>query len=483
MQAEIITLDNGFQRVKITTDKGRKLFFDHLNGDNFNLSNNDDKFGFIIDDEYSFKEEESSFKNKFPGWWIFRNDDARDTISAIKDFFGNEVYSSFLKTIKHNNKKILKKAYLDFLNKKASEIQSAWKDFKTKKAEEQESAATKIQANWKGYKSQKEFKAMKDAAITIQSAWKGFKVRKDLAEQENAATTIQSAWNGYKAKELLKKMKTEEAAKREAQESEAKRLEELKLQMEREAKELQEARAAQDAKKQRELEQREAENAERLKAEKEALIKAREKNIAELARKLKASHNITRKEAKAKIEEAIEEKKPEPVKIMEAKFFICEVQPGRQLVMQYSSESSDGSEGSKGKPDHIKLLNHNGKYIVGPGSYLNGKEVQNIEINYPSQRGDTLKVLPSDIKAYAEIEPNLDMFYLALLCWNPRGIKTEVFSVENFDLDGFHYKGNEQFEQNSGMWKFEATMDNGFVGEALTKLAGEVEGGAAAAAE
>lgn len=47
----------------------------------------------------------------------------------------------------------------------------------------EEKSATKIQAQWKGFKIRKELQNCRNAATKIQAGWKGFKARKELKSQ------------------------------------------------------------------------------------------------------------------------------------------------------------------------------------------------------------------------------------------------------------------------------------------------------------
>lgn len=97
---------------------------------------------------------------------------------------------------------------------------------------EEEFAAVKIQANWKGYRVRKQLnnsRKMKNgqqnghghvgtsrnnsnerisleekSATKIQANWKGFKIRKELKSASAAATKIQASWKGFKTRKELK---------------------------------------------------------------------------------------------------------------------------------------------------------------------------------------------------------------------------------------------------------------------------------------
>lgn len=59
-------------------------------------------------------------------------------------------------------------------------------------------SATKIQAEYRGYRARKDFQKKKAAAVTIQSHFRGFKVRKEIKAQNEAAAKIQAAYRDYK---------------------------------------------------------------------------------------------------------------------------------------------------------------------------------------------------------------------------------------------------------------------------------------------
>lgn len=92
-------------------------------------------------------------------------------------------------------------------------------------SQSEDDAATRIQAQWKGYRVRKQLRnsrKMKNgqmnghahggerlsieerSATKIQASWKGFKIRKELQNCRNAATKIQAGWKGFKARKELK---------------------------------------------------------------------------------------------------------------------------------------------------------------------------------------------------------------------------------------------------------------------------------------
>jgi myosin heavy subunit len=92
-------------------------------------------------------------------------------------------------------------------------------------SQSEDDAATRIQAQWKGYRVRKQLRnsrKMKNgqsngfngrtadksieerSATKIQAQWKGFKIRKELQTCKNAATKIQASWKGFKARKELK---------------------------------------------------------------------------------------------------------------------------------------------------------------------------------------------------------------------------------------------------------------------------------------
>jgi hypothetical protein len=88
-------------------------------------------------------------------------------------------------------------------------------------SQSEDDAATRIQAQWKGYRVRKQLRnsrKMKNgqsnghgrisgektsieekSATKIQAQWKGFKIRKELQNCKIAATKIQAGWKGFKA--------------------------------------------------------------------------------------------------------------------------------------------------------------------------------------------------------------------------------------------------------------------------------------------
>ncbi|CRL06979.1 CLUMA_CG019987, isoform A [Clunio marinus] len=97
-------------------------------------------------------------------------------------------------------------------------------------SQSEDDAATRIQAQWKGYRVRKQMRnsrknksgqqnghaggsknsnerlSLEDkCATTIQASWKGFKIRKELQNCRIAATKIQAGWKGFKTRKELKK--------------------------------------------------------------------------------------------------------------------------------------------------------------------------------------------------------------------------------------------------------------------------------------
>jgi hypothetical protein len=167
---------------------------------------------------------------------------------------------------------------------------------------------------------------------------------------------------------------------------------------------------------------------------------------------------------------------------MEAKHFICQVDPANeQITMQYSSESADKEAG--GNPDRVVLNKVGHTYLVDSSSTMNGESFyERVRFinkkHYPAEkrvRAPDPKILPSDIKSYGEEVPHLEMFVLALACWNPKKWALDVFNKEHFDFEGFRYGGQVDFFEpgnpNSGcMLSFVSTLDNDYVGKAIEVL-------------
>lgn len=98
-------------------------------------------------------------------------------------------------------------------------------------SQSEDDAATRIQAQWKGYRVRKQLRSsrkMKNgqqnghagptiedkSATKIQASWKGFKIRKELQNCRNAATKIQAGWKGFKTRrELRSKVGKDEKSK------------------------------------------------------------------------------------------------------------------------------------------------------------------------------------------------------------------------------------------------------------------------------
>jgi predicted lipid-binding transport protein (Tim44 family) len=90
-------------------------------------------------------------------------------------------------------------------------------------SQSEDDAATRIQAQWKGYRVRKQMRNSKrgkgqlngnsyernsleeKSATKIQAQWKGFKIRKDLQNCRIAATKIQAGWKGFKTRKELKR--------------------------------------------------------------------------------------------------------------------------------------------------------------------------------------------------------------------------------------------------------------------------------------
>lgn len=93
----------------------------------------------------------------------------------------------------------------------------------------EDDAATRIQAQWKGYRVRKQLRNSRKrkesqqnghatssknstekgsieekSATRIQASWKGFKIRKELQNCRIAATKIQASWKGFKTRRELK---------------------------------------------------------------------------------------------------------------------------------------------------------------------------------------------------------------------------------------------------------------------------------------
>jgi predicted lipid-binding transport protein (Tim44 family) len=89
-------------------------------------------------------------------------------------------------------------------------------------SQSEDDAATRIQAQWKGYRVRKQLRNSKrnksqlngnsgektsleeKSATKIQAQWKGFKIRKELQNCRIAATKIQAGWKGFKTRKELK---------------------------------------------------------------------------------------------------------------------------------------------------------------------------------------------------------------------------------------------------------------------------------------
>lgn len=88
-------------------------------------------------------------------------------------------------------------------------------------SQSEDDAATRIQAQWKGYRVRKQLRNSRRKSATqnghgekasieeksatkIQASWKGFKIRKELQTCRIAATKIQAGWKGFKARKELK---------------------------------------------------------------------------------------------------------------------------------------------------------------------------------------------------------------------------------------------------------------------------------------
>lgn len=90
-------------------------------------------------------------------------------------------------------------------------------------SQSEDDAATRIQAQWKGYRVRKQLRNSRrksnglqnghggekvsieeKSATKIQAQWKGFKIRKELQNCRNAATKIQAGWKGFKTRKELK---------------------------------------------------------------------------------------------------------------------------------------------------------------------------------------------------------------------------------------------------------------------------------------
>ena len=100
-------------------------------------------------------------------------------------------------------------------------------------SQSEDDAATRIQAQWKGYRVRKQLRNSRKSknglqnghhvertsieeksATRIQASWKGFKTRKELKNCRIAATKIQAGWKGFKArKELKSRVGKEEKSK------------------------------------------------------------------------------------------------------------------------------------------------------------------------------------------------------------------------------------------------------------------------------
>lgn len=88
-------------------------------------------------------------------------------------------------------------------------------------SQSEDDAATRIQAQWKGYRVRKQLRNSRKrslqnghsiekisieekSATKIQAQWKGFKIRKELQNCKLAATKIQAGWKGFKTRKDLK---------------------------------------------------------------------------------------------------------------------------------------------------------------------------------------------------------------------------------------------------------------------------------------
>lgn len=87
-------------------------------------------------------------------------------------------------------------------------------------SQSEDDAATRIQAQWKGYRVRKQLRNSRKSknaqsngerlsieeksATKIQAQWKGFKIRKELNTCRAAATKIQAGWKGFKTRKDLK---------------------------------------------------------------------------------------------------------------------------------------------------------------------------------------------------------------------------------------------------------------------------------------
>jgi predicted lipid-binding transport protein (Tim44 family) len=102
-------------------------------------------------------------------------------------------------------------------------------------SQSEDDAATKIQAQWKGYRVRKQLRNSRrnkieskmngnsgeklsieeKSATKIQASWKGFKTRKDIQSYKIAATKIQAGWKGFKTRKELKNKKGTDKSKSE----------------------------------------------------------------------------------------------------------------------------------------------------------------------------------------------------------------------------------------------------------------------------
>lgn len=85
---------------------------------------------------------------------------------------------------------------------------------------EENLAAAKIQAGYRGHKTRQELNSQGQAATVIQAGFRGHQARKSLNEQQEAATTIQAGFRGHQARKSLKGGQIDESSAEDGAEAE-----------------------------------------------------------------------------------------------------------------------------------------------------------------------------------------------------------------------------------------------------------------------
>lgn len=507
-----IVQQNGKYRVQATTPKGEFFFIENVNGENFKLIweardvSNSREIVFTLNENTNYKSISAQLKKGMSAFErniasSFKSTKAGDVVQHIKSIFNDPAQLQIMKAIIEDlvkldnvesavdeNEEIIIEELLNLALDKMA-IEKCADDAAYAEAEDaaMKAAATRAkEEDARVEREEAERKAAEEAErARLEAERKAAVVKARLeAERRLAEEKARIAEEKRKAAEEKARMDAERIAK--MKEKEARDLAEKELEMERIAEAKRKANAAEKAR----LEQEESLKQQEKLALQKALIESRKAQLDKIKSKLSAS--VDNAAADSKIDETIEEHKPEEVKKVESSHFICQFQPknytnGKEFI---DKDTWVIAESSSKNALYLNKTQGLIAYSIDAKSEINGENIidkMGSVINkkhYPSGDYKKIQILPSDLSDYAKKMPGFEKFILALACWNPNKHKIESFSEEHFDFQGFRYKGKSTLFGDNPLegctLSFESTLDNDFVGKAIEAM-GQVGDGASEA--